>query len=52
MAGAFTVMPMRQTIELKPGQTYTGYITVANPQAATEDFRYVATAVPYSVTGE
>ena len=52
MAGAFTVMPMRQTIELVPGQTYTGYITVANPQAATEDFHYFATAVPYSVIGE
>ena len=52
MANAFTVMPMRQTIELTPGQTYTGYITVANPQAATENFYYLATAVPYSVTGE
>ena len=52
MAGAFTVMPMRQTIELVPGQTYTGYITVANPQVATEDFHYFATAVPYSVIGE
>ena len=52
MKNAFTVSPIKQQIHLKPGETYRGSIMVANPAAATEDFRYKVTMYPYSVLGE
>ena len=42
---------MSQELELTPGETYTGTITVANPQSATSDLTYTATISPYSVSG-
>ena len=36
----FTVTPMSQQIELEAGQTYVGYVTVANPANASADFNY------------
>lgn len=52
MKNSFAVSPMIEKINLKPGETYTGVVTVANPKDATEDFRYKATISPYSVSGE
>lgn len=48
---ALIVMPMSQELDLEPGSTYTGTITVANPQSATSDLTYTATVSPYSVSG-
>lgn len=42
---------MSQEISLNPGETYTGTITVANPQSATSDLGFTATISPYSVSG-
>lgn len=44
---AFAVSPMSQRIILKPGETYRGSLTVANPTTATEDFNYLVTVVPF-----
>ena len=51
MANAFVVSPMKQEISLKPGDTYDGYVLVGNPADATEDFNFVATLNPFSVSG-
>lgn len=48
----FTVTPMNQDVELRPGQVYTGSITVANPANAANDFHYKVTVSPYGVVGE
>lgn len=47
----FTVTPMAQKIELKPGEVYTGEIIVANPASATQDFVYHASTLKYGVLG-
>lgn len=52
MSTSFTVSPMLDKINLKPGETYTGTILVANPKTATEDFYYKIDISPYSVIGE
>ena len=52
MAIAFTVSPMIEKINLKPGETYKGEILVANPKAASSDFYYKIIISPYSVIGE
>ena len=52
MSNAFVVMPMNQKVSLKPGETYTGKITVANPSDAEGDFAYKISVAPYSVVGE
>lgn len=48
----FTVTPMNQRIDLKPGETYTGSITVVNPDTAKSDFLYKAEISAYGVIGE
>ena len=48
----FTLTPMNQDIELTPGETYTGSITVVNPADATSDFAYKVSVTPFSVVGE
>lgn len=45
----FTVLPMSQRMNLEPGQTYEGSITVVNPVDATGDFKYKAEVAPYGV---
>ena len=52
MSHSFTILPMSQSLELRPGQTWTGKLTVANPADATDDFHYLVTVEPYSVVGE
>ena len=52
MKNAFSVSPMSQKINLKPGETYEGSIMVANPKAATEDFYYKVTIYPYFIKGD
>ena len=48
----FTVTPMSQRIELKPGETYKGSITVVNPDNAESDFTYKAEISSDGVVGE
>ena len=48
----FVVFPMSQSIELKPGETYRGYISVSNPMDSGSDFDYKVTVGPYSVMDE
>lgn len=48
----FTLMPMNQNIDLKPGETYEGSITIVNPTDAKSDFAYKTTITPYGVDGE
>lgn len=48
----FTVMPMSQTIKLKPGEKYQGSIKVVNPTDAKSDFAYKTSITPYGVQGE
>lgn len=48
----FTLTPMSQNIELSPGETYTGYITIVNPADATSDFEYKVSVNPFSVVGQ
>ena len=48
----FTIAPMSHTISMEAGDTYDGYITIANPVNAEEDFDYRVTVAPYAVTGE
>ena len=48
----FTLMPMSQSINLKPGETYEGSITVVNPTDAKSDFAYKVSVTPYGVSGE
>lgn len=52
MSLEFAVSPMIQKIELKAGETYTGYITVSNPKSASSDFHFKVETSPYSVIGE
>ena len=52
MKNSFTVSPMSQKIQLKPGETYRGSIMVANPAAATEDFYYKVEINPFTITGD
>ncbi len=52
MSSALTVLPMSQEIQLKPGERIEGSITIANPADSTENFDYVASISPYSVSGE
>ncbi|MDO4612401.1 MAG: hypothetical protein Q4B29_03025 [Candidatus Saccharibacteria bacterium] len=52
MNGAFTVLPMSQTVSLRTEEVFEGSITVANPADATEDFSYVVSVSPYMVIGE
>ncbi len=47
----FTLMPMSQTISLKPGEVYNGSVKIFNPSYATEDFEYKAEVTPYGVIG-
>lgn len=49
---SFTVSPMSQSISLKPGETYSGSIKVANPSDAKSAFSYEVELTPYSVIGE
>lgn len=49
---AFTVLPMSQRVSLAAGETYSGSITVVNPNDATEDFSYKIEVLPYNVVGE
>ena len=43
---------MSQSIDLKPGDTYTGSITIGNPSDATEDFHYKISLSPYSIASD
>lgn len=52
MDSTFTVTPMSQRIQLKPGETYSGTITIVNPVDATADFKYRVYVAPYGVTNE
>lgn len=52
MENTFTIMPMSQQVNLTPGQTYTGSLTIVNPVDATEDFHYKVEISPYGVIGE
>ena len=45
----FTIMPMSQRVNLKPGDVYEGSISIVNPADATSDFNYKVTVTPYSV---
>ncbi|MBR3353300.1 hypothetical protein IKG49_01775 [Candidatus Saccharibacteria bacterium] len=52
MENTFTIMPMSQQVNLTPGETYTGTITIVNPVDATQDFHYKMSISPYSVIGQ
>lgn len=52
MENSFTLMPMNQQVDLNPGETYEGYITIVNPADAKADFNYKVSVSPYSVVGE
>lgn len=52
MDKTFTMTPMNQYLNLKPGKIYEGEVTVVNPADATEDFYYAASVTPYSVVDE
>lgn len=47
-----TITPMSQRLELKPGEVYTGQITIANPATATGPANYAVEVAPYGVSGE
>ena len=51
MQNTFMVSPMVQTIDLEPGQVYSGSVIVSNSATATEDFRFKMSISPYSVSG-
>lgn len=51
MDNSFVVSPMRQEVDLKPGEKYEGSILVTNPADATSDFAFTVKVNPYSVTG-
>ena len=48
----FMVTPMSQRVALDAGSTYGGYITIANPSNATEDFHYKVVVSSYNVLDE
>ena len=49
MDQTFVLRPMSQRVDLVPGTTVTGELTITNPADATKDFEYVTTITPYSV---
>lgn len=49
---SFTLTPMNQDIDLAPGQSYTGTITVVNPADATTDFVYKVAVTPFNMVGQ
>ena len=49
---SLTLLPMSQTIELTPGETYEGYVTVANPDDSKTDVSFQASVEPFSVSGQ
>lgn len=49
---SLTLLPMSQTIELAPGETYEGYITVANPDDSKTDVSFQTSVEPFSVSGQ
>ncbi len=51
MSEKFTVTPMSETLELKPGETYEGYILISNPEDSEGDFDFQVEVAPYGVTG-
>lgn len=51
MDNAFTVMPMSNAIELKPGEVYQGSILISNPEDTKTDFEYKVDVMPYGVIG-
>ncbi len=51
MGSSFTVTPMSNAIELKPGETYEGDILISVPEASTSDFDYKVEVMPYGVIG-
>lgn len=48
----FSVTPMNRMVDLVPGETYTFFVSVANPVDAAGDFDYKIYAAPYSVVTE
>ena len=46
---AFSVSPMKQTVSLVPGQTYSNGVTVSLPLDANKDMHYEVSAVPFKV---
>lgn len=51
MDNSFSVTPMSNAIELKPGETYEGDILISVPEASTSDFNYKVEVMPYGVIG-
>ena len=41
MSEKFTVTPMSNTLNLKAGETYEGYILISNPENSEGDFDYL-----------
>ena len=50
MSEKFTVTPMSNTLNLKAGETYEGYILISNPENSEGDFDYLVEVAPYGVT--
>lgn len=48
----FTVLPMNQSISLKPGEVYEGSVKIVNPASSASDFAYTVSATPYGVSNE
>ena len=51
MDNAFTVTPMSNAIELKPGETYEGDILISNPEDSKNNFDFKVEVMPYGVIG-
>ena len=51
MSEKFTVTPMSNTLELKAGETYEGYILISNPEDSDSDFEFQVEVAPYGVIG-
>lgn len=47
----FTVMPMSRQINLQPGETYTGELTIINPADSASEIKYKLEVSPYNVVG-
>lgn len=47
----FTIMPMSQHFTMEPGESYSGTISVINPNSSTDDLNYKAYVAPYGVVG-
>ena len=45
---SFAISPMSQRVILMPGEVYRGAITVAVPNASSDDFNYLVSVAPYS----